>query len=188
MRMRPTLSLLIVVGLTLSACHSEMARKGKLIEEVDKKVSKIDHSHRMTIIEDDFVRGDSVFKIRGYYQDQELQKMVGIIMTPHFERDDYFYFENGQQLFSGHMMNFKDDRLAEEFKYYFKNGEIVNTLMWKDHYTPGKRFPHEHFEYFNPDLDSLMREEQSRRAFFLEKLKTEGIEIKAENDNLEANN
>ncbi len=185
--MRSLLSLLIVFTLTFFACQSEMGKKGKLVEEVNIKVSKIDHSHRQQIIESDFRRGDSLYKVRGYYMDNELQKVVGIIQTPHFERDDYFYFENGAPIFTGHFMNFRDDNLAEEFKYYFKNGNIANTLMWEDHYTPGKRFPHETFEHFDPDLDSLMNAENNRLAFFMRHLEQDAIEIKAENENLGAN-
>ena len=47
-----------------------------------------------------------------------------------------------------------------------------------------KRFPHEHFEEFEPDIDSLMNEETTRLNFFLSKLDQEGFEIKRENDNL----
>lgn len=114
-----------------------------------------------------------------------LQKLVGITRTPHFERDDYFYFENGKPIFSGHMINFMDNKIAEEFKYYYRGREIVECLFWKDHYEPGKRFPHEHFEEFEPsNMDSLMRTENSRLTFFQKKLQEEGIEVKFENDNL----
>ncbi len=185
--MRPLLPLLIVCILLITGCHSDLSKKGKLVEAVNKKVSEIDHSHRLQIIEDDFVRGDTLFKIRGYYQDHHLMKLVGLTKTPHFERDDYFYFEDGQQLFSGHMMNFRDDRIAEEFKYYFENGTIKKTLMWKDTYTPGKRFPHETFKSFSPNMDSLMREEKQRVAYFSELLNKEGRELLEERENLEAN-
>ncbi|MEQ9231047.1 MAG: hypothetical protein RIF46_10225 [Cyclobacteriaceae bacterium] len=185
--MRPLLSLLIVCILTLIGCHSDLSKTGKLVESVNKKVSAIDQSHRLQIIDDDFVEGDTLFKIRGYYQDRQLLKLIGITKTTHFERDDYFYFEGGKQLFSGHMMNFRDDRIAEEFKYYFENGSIKKSLMWKDTYTPGKRFPHETFKSFSPNLDSLMKEEKQRVAYFSELLNKEGRELLEQRENLEAN-
>ena len=114
-------------------------------------------------------------------------KFVGIIKTPHFERDDYFYFENEALIFSGHMINFMDDRLAEELKYYYKSGFIVESLFWKDHYEPGKRFPHETFREFESNMDSLMQEEKQRMSFFLSKLEREGFELKHINENPEAN-
>lgn len=186
--MRQLLPLLIVVILTFTQCHSEMSMKGKLVDEVNKQVARIDHSHRMSIVEDDFVRGDSLYKIRGYYSQNELLKIVGILKTPHFERDDYFYFKDGKQLFSGHFRNFRDERLAEEYKYYFQNGELARTYMWRDNYTPGKRFPHETFELFEPNLDSLMKTERERMNFFISLLETEGIQISEENENVGANN
>ena len=186
--MRLLFTLLIVSTLTLSSCHSNIAQKGKIVEAVNKKIATIDHSHRMRIVEDHFVKSDSLFKIRGYYIKDELLKLVGILKTPHFERDDYFYFENGQQLFSGHMMNFKDDKLAEEFKYYFDNGQLARAFMWEDYYVPGQRFPHETFKTFSPSVDSLLSEEKKRLAFFKDLLKKKGTEIQQEKENLGANN
>ncbi|MEM6831732.1 MAG: hypothetical protein AAF551_14575, partial [Bacteroidota bacterium] len=139
---------------------------------------------RVTIIEDDFVVGDTTYKVRGYVMEGILQKLVGITHSPHFERDDYFYFENKKPIFSGHMINFMDEQLAEEFKYYYRKNTIVECLFWEDHYKPGKRFPHEHFEEFEPDIDSLMNEEEERLSFFMSKLDQEGFELKEENDNL----
>ena len=172
----------------LASCGSEIKKENrKLVEVIDYKVKSIDHNHRISIIEDDFIQADSAYKVRGYFNEGRLMKLVGIIKTPHFERDDYFYFENEKPIFSGHMMNFMDDRLAEEFKYYYQDGKIVESLYWEDHYKPGKRFPHETFEEFEPDMDSLMQEEESRMAFFISKLESEGFELKHINENLEAN-
>lgn len=182
------LSILTIIAALIASCGSEVKKENrKLVEVIDHKVKSIDHNHRVQIVEDDFVEADSIYKVRGYFNEGRLMKLVGIIKTPHFERDDYFYFENGKPLFSGHMMNFRDDRLAEEFKYYYKDNQIVECLFWEDHYEPGKRFPHETFTEFDPNMDSLMNEEQRRMAFFLDKLDTEGFTIKESNENLEAN-
>lgn len=186
--MRPAFPLLIVTALTIVGCHSEMSIKGKLVESINTQVSRIDHNHRVQILEDDFVRNDSTFKIREYKTGGKRIKVVGIVSSTHFERDDYFYFdENEQPIFSGHMVNYKDDRLAQEYKYYFDEGKIVRAYMWEDHYEPGKRFPHEVFKPFDPDLDSLMNEEKSRREYYIGLAESEGIEIKSENENLGAN-
>lgn len=174
--------------LFLFSCGNEVKKENRqLVEIIDHKVKSIDHNHRIRIVEDDFINADSSYKVRGYFMEKQLIKLVGIIKTPHFERDDYFYFESGHPIFSGHMMNFMDDRLAEEFKYYYKGGEITESLFWMDHYQPGKRFPHETFTEFEPNMDSLMNEEKSRMDFFLSKLDEEGFEIKRINENLKAN-
>lgn len=179
---------LLILVTILYQSRSEVSKEFRpLVKAVDYKVRHIDQNHRVSIIEDDFVSADSVFKVRGYFNEGRLMKLVGIIKTPHFERDDYFYFENETPIFSGHMINFMDDRLAEEFKYYYQDGGIVESLFWKDHYEPGKRFPHETFEEFDPNMDSLMNEEKTRMAFFLSKLEEEGFELKHINENLEAN-
>lgn len=184
-----TLFLSTAICLTLAACHSEISKEKRgLVEEVNRKVAAIDHNHRVTIIDDDYKDGDSLYKIRGYYMDKDLVKLVGILRTPHFERDDYFYFDKNEPLFSGHMINFKDDNLAEEFKYYYQNGRVEEALFWEDHYVPGQRFPHEHFTEFEPNQDSLIATEKSRLKFFLELLDKEGHEIKHLNENLGANN
>ena len=179
---------LILTLCILWACGSEVKKENRpLVKAVDYKVKQIDQNHRISIVEDDFTLADSVYKVRGYFNEGRLLKLVGILKTPHFERDDYFYFENEKPIFSGHMMNFRDDRLAEEFKYYYKDGSIVESLFWMDHYKPGKRFPHETFEEFEPNMDSLMNEERTRMAFFLSKLEEEGFELKHLNEHLEAN-
>lgn len=177
---------LILVSLVLTiACSPEVKEENrKLVEAINHKVKDIDHNHRVTIIEDDFVVGDTTYKVRGYVMEGILQKLVGVTRASHFERDDYFYFENKKPIFSGHMINFMEEQLAEEFKYYYRNRDIVECLFWEDHYKPGKRFPHEHFEEFEPDMDSLMVEENRRLDFFLSKLDQEGFELKEENDNL----
>jgi hypothetical protein len=186
--MRSLLSLLIVVTLTLTACHSEISKsKRGLVDAINKKVAAIDHNHRVMILDEDHKLGDSIFKTRGYFANDKLIKLVGILRTPHFERDDYFYFENNEPLFSGHMINFKDDNLAEEFKYYYENGNITEALMWEDHYDPHKRFPHEHFEEFEPNIDSLLSTERTRLQLFLKFLNMSGHEIKHLNENLGAN-
>ena len=185
--MRSFLLLLIVIVLTFS-CHSEMSRQGNLVEEINQKVSKIDHNHRVQIIETDHPIDGSTWKVRQYISNKQRVKVVAVVMNAHFERDDYFYFEGGKKIFSGHMINFRDERLAEEFKYYFENGKLVRSYMWKDNYTPGERFPHEEFELFEPNMDSLIQEEDNRLAFLMELLEKDGREIKAENENLGANN
>lgn len=190
--MKSVLGVVIVILLIavtyLYQTKSEVSKEFQpLVKSTDYKVKHIDQNHRISIIEDDFIQADSSFKVRGYFNENRLIKLVGVIKTPHFERDDYFYFENNAPIFSGHMMNFRDDRLAEEFKYYYKNGTVVESLFWKDHYQPGKRFPHETFEEFSPNMDSLMNEERGRMNFYLSKLEKEGFEIKHINENLEAN-
>ncbi|MFT7031015.1 MAG: hypothetical protein ACJA2C_002416 [Marinoscillum sp.] len=103
-------------------------------------------------------------------------------------RDDYFYFENNAPIFSGHLVVSKDDQIASEYKYYYgEDGYVSEALFWEDSYTVGKRFPHEHFEEFNPDIDSLHDWEEKRLKFFLEYLNLEGFEIMHLNENLEAN-
>ncbi|MEO9872516.1 hypothetical protein [Ekhidna sp.] len=179
---------LIITVLLFYSCGSEVKKENRhLVEAIDYKVKSIDHNHRISIVEDDFVLSDSVYKVRGYFNEGRLMKLVGVIKTPHFERDDYFYFENEKPIFSGHMINFMDNRLAEEFKYYYHGDTIVESLFWEDHYKPGKRFPHETFKEFEPDMDSLMSEERNRMSFFLSKLEKEGFELKHINENLEAN-
>lgn len=183
------LTLLLLAFIVLS-CGSEVSKEYRqLVSAVDHKVKSIDHNHRIQIIEDDFVSADSLYKVRGYFSEGRLLKLVGIIKTSHFERDDYFYYENNKPIFSGHMINFMDDRLAEEFKYYYspKTGIIEECLFWMDHYEPGKRFPHETFEEFSPNMDSLMNEERTRMKFYLSHLQESGFEIKHINENLEAN-
>lgn len=179
-----TTSIILFAALIVSCSQEVKKENRKLVEATDYKVKSIDHNHRIQIVEDDFARGDSTYKVRGYYMEGRLQKLVGVTRTDHFERDDYFYFERGKPIFSGHMINFMDDRLAEEFKYYYQGDTIVECLYWEDHYEPGKRFPHERFSEFEPNMDSLMNEEQSRLKFFLTKLEEEGFELKKENDNL----
>ena len=186
--MKNLVTILSIVA--LSACGNEIQKKNRtLVASIDHKVKSIDHNHRVQIIEDDFVRADSAYKVRGYFNEGQLMKLIGIIKTPHFIRDDYFYFENDKPIYSGHMINFVDDRLAEEFKYYYNHqgDSIVESLFWKDHYKPGKRFPHETFKEFSPKFDSLMNEEKTRMNFYLSHITQEGFEVKHSNENLEAN-
>lgn len=172
-----------------AACSSEVSKeKQLLVDLINKKVDNIDANHRVQIIEDDFHEGDSIYKIRGYFMDDYLLKLVGVMRTSHVERDDYFYFENHRPIFSGHVLIMRDDQMASEYKYYYEdNGRIGEALYWKDHYERGRQFPHERFEEFIPDMDSLLATEQKRLRFFLTKLNVEGFEIHHLNENLDAN-
>ncbi|MEP0366802.1 MAG: hypothetical protein ABJN36_01745 [Cyclobacteriaceae bacterium] len=169
-------------------CSDVSREKRPLVNEINEKVRHIDANHRVQIIEDDFHQGDSVYKIRGYLMEGIMLKLVGVLNTPHVERDDYFYFENGAPIFSGHVVVSRDDHVASEFKYYYdSDGTVDEALFWKDVYERGKQFPHEHFQEFNPDQDSLKRSEDDRLAFFIEKLSMEGFEIRHLNENRDAN-
>ncbi|MGB3464313.1 MAG: hypothetical protein WBA74_03550 [Cyclobacteriaceae bacterium] len=169
----------------LFSCTSEM---DEYVESINLKAKEIDNNRRVEIKEDDYHEGDTVYKIRGYYMDDVLLKLVGITRTSHMERDDYFYFDHqGNPLFTGHLVNKKDQHDAAEYKYYYKDESIIASMYWEDHYQPGKQFPHEQFEYFNPSIDSLLRIEEKRLSFFKMKLNEEGFEVQEENENLEAN-
>lgn len=185
---KPILIGSILVAFTLSCGNEVSKEKRPLVNSTNRKVRHIDSNHRVEILEDDFHEGDSVYKIRAYKHDNDLVKLIGVMTTPHFEREDFFYFENNAPIFSGHLVNEKDDRLAAEYKYYYEGDQITEALFWEDHYTPGKRFPHESFEEFSPDIDSLMQTEKSRIDFLLTKIELEGFEILHLNENLEANN
>ena len=177
--------LFITICLLMFGCASEM---DEYVEHVNLKAKEIDTNRRVEIREDDHHEGDTIYKIRGYYMDGVLLKLIGITRTSHMERDDYFYFDHqGDPLFTGHLINMRDEHDAAEYKYYYKQKSIVASMFWKDHYTPGRQFPHEHFEYFSPNIDSLEKEEQSRLAFFTKKLDEKGFEVQEENENLEAN-
>ena len=64
----------------LQSCGSEVSKEYRqLVNAVDHKVKNIDHNHRIQIIEDDFVRADSLYKVRGYFSEGRLLKLVGII-------------------------------------------------------------------------------------------------------------
>lgn len=170
------------------SCQPEVSKEFQhLVDITNKKMNHIDGNHRVSIMEDDFKDGDSIYKIRAYYYNQDIIKMVSVLRTPHYERDDYFYFENKEPIFSGHLMNERDDHTAEEYKYYYKEGKVVESLFWKDTYIPGQRFEHEAFREFTPDIDSLMAKEKDRFNFLITKLELEGIEIMHLNENLEAN-
>lgn len=170
------------------ACSDVSREKQPLVDSVNKKVNDIDANHRVRIVEDDFHASDTIYKIRGYFMDNHLLKLVGVLHTPHVDRDDYFYFEKNAPIFSGHLLVEKDSKLAAEYKYYYgENGMVDEALYWEDHYKKGERFPHEHFMEFQPDRDSLRRSEEDRLYFFLSKINMEGFEIKHLNENLEAN-
>jgi len=181
------LYLLVLLAFVFS-CSSEISKeKRPLVNNINTIVSHIDSNHRVQIIEDDYKEGDSLIKIRGYSMDGEMLKLVAVTKTTHFERDDYFYFHNGHVIFSGHMVNLEDELLAEEYKFYYEGDNIGESLFWKDHYERGKRFPHEKFQEFQPNMDSLLKRERERILFLVYKLETEGFEIKHLNENLEAN-
>lgn len=183
------LTYLTTCVLILFGCSSEVSReKRPLVNAVNEKVHDIDANHRVSIREDDFHQGDSIYKIRGYFMDKELLKLVGVLHTSHIDRDDYFYFQDMAPIFSGHVVVSKDDNIASEYKYYYgEDGYVDEALFWEDHYTPGKRFPIEHFSEFQPDRDSLRASEEERLFFFLSKLDLEGFEILHLNENLDAN-
>lgn len=177
----------LVLSILFVACGSEISsEKRPLVNSINKKVRNIDRNHRVEILEDDFHEGDSVYKIRAYYFDNYLVKLIGVMRTPHFEREDFFYFENHAPIFSGHLINERDDHLAAEYKYYYDGEMIDEALFWEDHYVPGEKFPHEKFAEFSPDMDSLMASEKDRIGFLLKKIEMEGFEIKHLNENLEA--
>ena len=76
--------------------------------------------------------------------DEILQKVVGVLHTPTIERDDYFYFENHEPIFSGHVLVDRSTSTASEYKYYYGgDGFVDEALFWKDHYERGKQFFHE---------------------------------------------
>jgi hypothetical protein len=186
--MRQLLSILIVAFLTLYSCKSEVSKEKKgIVDIINQKVAAIDHNHRVFIIDEDHKTGDSLYKVRGYFAGDKILKIVGILRTPHFERDDYFYFEDHEPIFSGHMMNFMDAQLAEEFKFYYDGSEITEALFWEDHYKPGERFPHEDFTEYEPNQDSLLNSERKRLQLFLTLLDKNGVEIKHLNENEGAN-
>jgi hypothetical protein len=172
----------------LFSCSEQESEKEKFIKHVQTKIGHIDANRRIRIVEDDFHKGDSIYKIRGYFMDDVLQKLIAIMHTNDFERDDYFYFENHHPLFSGHVVVSKSDRKAEEYKYYYENdGFVKYALYWSDTYRKGEQFPHEHFIDYDHDRDSIRQTDEERLQFFLSLLDLEGIEIKHLNENLEAN-
>ncbi|MFY0689529.1 MAG: hypothetical protein JXQ90_20330 [Cyclobacteriaceae bacterium] len=185
--MKQSLLSLIVILIAIVGCNPVKKENRDLVKLINYKLAHIDGNHRVQIIEDDFHQGDSIFKIRAYYMDEYLVKIVSVLRTSHIERDDYFYFEKNEPIFSGHMYNLRDDHSAEEYKFYYENGRIEESLYWADTYEPGKKFPHERFKEYEPNVDSLMESEKERLTFCLEKLAMEGFEILHLNENLEAN-
>ncbi|WP_258102555.1 hypothetical protein [Marinoscillum sp. MHG1-6] len=176
------------IAVLIFSCSEVSKEKRPLVKEVSHKVAEIDANHRVQIIEDDFHEGDSVYKVRGYFMEGILLKLVGVLYTSDIERDDYFYFENGAPIFSGHVVVSKESKKAAEYKYYYGNdGYVEEALFWEDFYTQGRRFPHEHFNEFEPDRDSLKRAEEERLQYFLGKLEMEGYEVRHLNENLDAN-
>ncbi len=183
-----SITYLILFTSLLFSCSDVSKEKRPMVNKIEEKIADINANHRTSIVEDDFHQGDSIFKIRGYFMDDQMLKVVGVLHTSHIERDDYFYFENNEPIYSGHLVVQKDDRMASEFKYYYgEDGYVNEALFWSDHYQVGKRFPIEHFNEFRPDKDSLRITEEDRLKFFLEKLKMEGFEVTHLNENLDAN-
>ncbi len=176
-----------LVGFMLACSNPVKKEMRPLVNKINEKVNNIDSNHRIQIVEDDYLQGDSLMKIRGYSMDGRILKLVSVLNTPHIERDDYFYFEQDHVIFSGHLMNNKDDLLASEYKYYYDGDQIVESLFWEDHYERGKRFPHESFKEFEPDMDSLLTSERTRIEFLLGKLEMEGFVVKHLNEHLQAN-
>ena len=169
----------------VTACSSLTQEEQDLIERINRDVHHTDVRRRISIVEDDYKEGEDLYKIRGYFADEKLIKIVGITRSVHGERDDYFYFnDEGGVYFTGHLMNDKDHHMAKEFKYYYENDDLKVALHWEDEYDPTKPFPHEHFEPFQLDWDSLLREENERIDFFKEKIYSEGFLLQRENPNL----
>ncbi len=187
--MRRITLLFYLIPLIFWACNPSPVKKEnrELVASINQKIARIDANHRVQIIEDDFHEGDSIYKLRAYYMDNYLVKVVSIMRTSNFEKDDYFYFDEHEPIFSGHLTNERDAHLAGEYKYYYRGGEIVESLFWEDHYIPGQRFPHEQFTEFEPNMDSLMEMERLRLQFCLMKLEMEGFEIRHLNEQLDAN-
>ena len=183
--MKTKMLTLLYLSLLLTRCEEKLSSETqRIVDKINETVHDLDVRRRISIKEDDFIHQDTTFKIRSYSVDGRVKKIVSVIYTEHFERDDYFYFDiHGKLMFSGHLMNEKDDHNAAEFKYYYHNDKIVAALEWEDHYQPHKPFPHEHFRVFHPNLDSLQREDQRRLHYFIEKLDTEGFFIKVEKPN-----
>ena len=103
--MKP-LSLGLLSVLFLIGCSNPVKKEMRpLVKTINDKIGHIDSNHRIQILEDDYVSGDTLMKIRGYSMDGKLLKVVSVMNTPHRERDDYFYFENDHVIFSGHLMN-----------------------------------------------------------------------------------
>ncbi len=184
-----SLTFLLMIFLLTACGDSSPVRKENRprVDAINKTVHLIDGNHRVQIIEDDFHEGDSIFKIRAYYMESELIKIVNILRTAHFERDDYFYFDDEEIIFSGHMWNERDQHIAAEYKYYYDDGKIFESLFWEDSYVPGQRFPHEKFAEFEPNVDSLISMEKDRLSFCLSKLAVEGVEILHYNEYIGAN-
>jgi len=170
----------ILLLFIFEGCKSE---KDKLEEKIEEKVKLIDFNRRVEIIEDDFKDEGVIYKIRAYVVDGVLLKIISVANSTAFEKDDYFYFENGEIIFSGHLYNDKSHSQASEYKYYYADGKIDHCMYWTDHYKPHKPFPHESFEPYYPDMDSLMNLERSRLAYFRQKLDIEGFQLKEEDEN-----
>lgn len=183
--MRSTATTIFLCIVFLTACQNEVRKEMRpLVNSINKKIGHIDSNHRIEILEDDIHQGDTLIKIRGYTMDGKILKLVAVTTTSHFVRDDYFYFENEHVIFSGHLVNDKDELLAAEYKFYYEGDKIVESLFWEDHYERGKRFPHESFREFEPNMDSLLTSERERILYLTNKLKMEGFVVKHLNEHL----
>ena len=90
-----TSRLLIAASLAilLSLCSEPVKKENRpLVDKINEQMRNIDSNHRIRIVEDDFHQGDSVFKVRAYYMQEYMIKIVNILRTSEIERDDYFYF------------------------------------------------------------------------------------------------
>lgn len=177
--------LLMATALLLTYCASQVSEeKRPFVEAVNEKVGNIDANHRVSIKEENLHQGDSSYTIRGYFLEDNLLKLVGVLHTSVIDRDDYFYFENNAPIFSGHLVVQRENQKASEFKFYYgEDGFVKEALSWSDTYVPGERFPMEHFLEFEPNNDSLRSAEETRLVYFLTMLGMEGFEIKHLNEN-----
>lgn len=176
------LALIICLGY---GCEEKLdSETQKKVDHINEKSHLLDIRRRISIMEDDFIHGDTTYKIRGYFLDGALKKIVSITFNTSFERDDYFYFnEHNKLMFSGHLTNYKGRHDAEEFKFYYDDSELIGAFKWQDHYDPHKPFPHEHFSVFHPNKDSLEQVENERLNFFKDKIYSEGFLLKREKPN-----
>lgn len=175
----------LTVFFLVTSCEEKLDKSTQhKVDKINEKAHLLDIRRRISIIEDDFIHGDTTFKIRGYFLDEVLKKIVSITFNSKFERDDYFYFDSHNELmFSGHLTNYKGRHDAEEYKFYYDKDGLIGAFKWQDHYDPHKPFPHEHFSVFHPNRDSLEKVEAERLTFFKDKIYSEGFLLKKEKQN-----
>ena len=64
--MKSTAFSIVLCVILLAACQHEVRKEMRpLVNSINQKVGHIDANHRIEIIEDDIVSGDSLIKIRG---------------------------------------------------------------------------------------------------------------------------